>query len=191
MSIAVVVLAAGGSQRMGQPKQLLPVGGQPMLARVVQAACAAQVGPVIIVLGAARQRVAPLLVGYAATVVANTRWRSGMASSIRMGLRHVPAGVEAALFLPGDLPYVQPETLRAIAAHFRASGKPIVIPTSGGRRGNPVLFARALFAELAGLAGDQGGRALFAAHGGDIALLEVGASVLRDIDTPGDYAQAG
>lgn len=189
MSIATVILAAGGAQRMGQPKQLLPVGGQPMLARVVQTACAARLGLVIVVLGAARRQIAPLLAGYPITIVANTRWRSGMASSLCCGLRRVPADVDAALFVPGDMPNLRPDHLQAIAARFSAGGATIVIPTYGGRRGNPVLFARTLFPELCALSGDQGGRALFHAHAAEIATLELDDGVLCDIDTPADYAR--
>ncbi len=189
MNIAAVILAAGGSRRMGAPKQLLPVDGQPMLARVVQQACAAQLGAVIVVLGAARRAIQPLLVGYPVIIAVNRRWRSGLASSLRVGLAHVPADADGVLFVPGDMPYLRADTLRQLASLYYTAGMPIVAPTYRGRRGNPVLFGRALFGELAALTGDAGGRALLAKHAHEIALLDVeNDSILRDIDTPADYA---
>lgn len=190
MSVAAVILAAGGAQRMGQPKQLLLVDGQPMLARVVQAVCAAELGQVIVVLGAFANAVRPVLAGYRVSVVINRGWRAGMASSLRAGLSHVSAEADGALFVPGDMPYLRPSLLQAVAAHFYTSGKAIVVPTCRGQRGNPVLLARSLFSELAALQGDQGGRAIFASHPDDIAFLETDdAGIVRDIDTPADYAR--
>jgi molybdenum cofactor cytidylyltransferase len=190
MSVTTVILAAGGGRRMGQPKQLLLVAGQPMLARVVQTVCAAQLGQVIVVLGASASAVQPVLAGYQVSVVINAGWKAGMASSLRAGLSCVSPAADGALFVPGDMPRLRPGLLQGIVAHFYASGKAIVVPTYQGQRGNPVLFACSLFAELAALQGDQGGRALLASHASDIAFLETDdEGILHDIDTPADYVR--
>ncbi len=188
MKIAAVILAAGSSQRMGRAKQLLPVDGAPMLARVTDAVLAAGLDQVVIVLGAGADALAPVLVGQAATIVINRAWSEGIASSLRAGLASVSPECDAVLFVPADMPRLSPAALRAIGTRFEATGKAIVIPTHQGQRGNPVLFARRLFAELAGLQGDRGGRVLFAGHAADIELVEIDDDgILLDVDTPADY----
>lgn len=191
MSISAVILAAGGAERMGQPKQLLLVGGAPMLLRVFGAVVDAGIADIVVVLGASAPLVAPLLSGKAATLVINGIWREGIASSIRVGLAHIAPRSEAVLFVPADLPRLSAQSIRSVIERFQAGGADIVIPTCGGQRGNPVLFARSLFGELRSLHGDVGGRALFGSHAQDIALVEVGdRGVLLDVDTPAHYRAA-
>ena len=188
MIIGAIVLAAGRSQRMGRAKQTLPVGGQAMLARVVETILAAKLDQVVVVLGASAPEIAPLLAGLPVTVTYNPRWREGLSSSLRAGLAALPAGARAALFVPADLPHLTARTVRMIVDCFDRTGKGIVIPTCGGRRGNPVLFAHTHFVELLHLQGDQGGRALFSGHKDDITFVETGdEGILLDVDTPDDY----
>lgn len=189
MSISAVVLAAGGSQRMGRAKQLLPVDGQPMLAHLVDTVLASGLEEVIVVLGAAASEAGAAIAGKRVQVIVNPGWAEGMASSLRTGLGLVSPRAEAVLFVPADLPQLQASTIQAIVVHFLATRRPIIIPTYRGQRGNPVLFARSLFLELLALSGDSGGRSLFGRHHEDIALLEAGDSgILLDVDTPEDYA---
>ena len=189
--IAAVILAAGASRRMGQPKQLLLVDGEPMLARVVDAVVTAGLDQVIVVLGASAEQAQPLLAGKAITIVHNPDWPEGMASSLRIGLAAVSPQAEAALFTPADLPRLLPTTIQHIIDHYHSTGKSVIIPSYHGRRGNPVLFARSLFPELMALRGDVGGRAVFAAHPEQVAMLEVSdAGILLDIDTPDEYRAA-
>jgi len=186
--IAAIVLAAGGSQRMGQPKQLLPVGGQPMVGRVVDTVLAAGIEQVIVVLGSSANEVQRALAGKPVTLIVNPHWQEGIASSLRAGLSPIVAQADAVLFVPADMPRLSAPPIQAVVARFLSTGKAIVAPTCNGRRGNPVLFARPLFAELMRLRGDAGGRTLFAAHADDIELVEVGdEGILLDIDTPDEY----
>jgi molybdenum cofactor cytidylyltransferase len=188
--VAAIILAAGGSQRMGRAKQTMLIDGQPMLLRVADAVLAAGLDEVIVVLGASAGEIMPVLTGRPLTIVVNPLWEEGMASSLRAGLAHVSAVVDAALFVPADMPRLSPALLRTIVAQWRAGGALIAVPTCNGKRGNPVLFARPLFADLLALHGDQGGRALFAGHAHEIALIETGdAGVLFDVDTPDDYSK--
>jgi molybdenum cofactor cytidylyltransferase len=188
--ISAIILAAGASQRMGRPKQLLPVAGVPMLVRAVDAVLRAQLDQVIVVLGSSAGVISPVLAGKPVTAVINEEWQEGIASSIRAGLAQVVEASQAALFVPADLPYLAPATIDAVCSHYLASGKPIVIPTCRGQRGNPALFARALFPELQALHGDRGGRVLFGAHQDDIAMIEVGdEGILVDVDTLDDYGR--
>jgi molybdenum cofactor cytidylyltransferase len=191
MKTAAIILAAGESQRMGRPKQLLPVHSKPMLLHVVETVLSARLDQVIVVLGASAATIQPVLAATNVTIAINDDWREGLASSLRAGLERVSPRAEAALFVPADLPRLTTRTIQAIIACRKPSGKSIVIPTCRGCRGNPVLFARSLFPELLGLHGDQGGRALFASHQADIELVEVGdEGILLDVDTPADYKQA-
>ena len=187
--IAAVVLAAGASRRMGIPKQLVAVDGRPMLVRIVECVLAAGVDPVIIVLGAYADEIRLLLAGKPVTVVMNRQWEEGLASSLRAGLAAV-GQAEAVLFVPADMPRLTPGAIRAIIDEYRATGKTIIVPTCRGQRGNPVLFARSWFPQLAQLRGDVGGRVLVAAHQADVHAVEIGdEGILLDIDTPDDLSK--
>lgn len=191
MTVSAVILAGGAAQRMGRPKQLLPVDGQPMLLRVVDAVLAAGLTDVIVVLGASASAIAPLLTGRPLQIVANQEWQEGIASSLRCGLTCVSSTARAALFVPADLPRLTAAAIQVVVDHFTRTGHTIVAPTCNGQRGNPVLFARPLFGELMALRGDRGGSMLFAAHQADISYVETGdRGILLDIDTMDDYAQA-
>jgi 4-nitrophenyl phosphatase len=188
--IAAVILAAGGSTRFGQPKQLLDWGGVPLLAHVADVALAARVAPVIAVLGCQAQAAHTALRRSARPVhvAMNWRWKEGLSTSVQAGLAGLPPEMEAAIFLQCDQPLVTPDLLRALIARFEETGAPIVHPSHAGQRSTPVLFARRLFPELAAVSGDEGGRSLIARYAKDVATVDVAdPDVLADVDTPADY----
>jgi molybdenum cofactor cytidylyltransferase len=186
--VAAVVLAAGGSKRMGQAKQLLPVDGQPMVRRVVQAVCQAGLAQVVVVVGAEGERVARALADLDLEIVHNHAWEQGMSTSLRAGLNALRPEIEAALLVLADQPGLTPAMLSAVMDAYRTSRAPIVAPFYRGRRGNPVLFARALFAELGQVAGDRGGRALLVRYEQEVARVDLDdAAILLDVDTRQDY----
>ena len=186
--IAAIVLAAGGSARMGQSKQLLPINGQPMVRRVTATVCAANLAQVVVVTGAQAEAVKKALAGLPAEIVVNEAWAEGLSSSLRLGLRALRPEIQAALMVLADQPALTPELLNTLAKRYRATGAAIVLPVYQGRRGNPVLFDRALFADLLAVEGDQGGRAILACYASSIERVEVDdPSVLLDIDTRADY----
>ncbi|HEY88503.1 MAG TPA: HAD-IIA family hydrolase [Thermoflexia bacterium] len=187
--VATVVLAAGGSTRFGEAKQLLEWDGRPLVAHSVDLAWSAGLTPVTVVVGAEAERVIPALEGRPCQILRNYRWAEGLSSSLSVGLAALPASIEAAVFLPVDQPGLTPQFLQALVARWRASGADIVVPTHQGRRGGPVLFARTLFPALAQLSGDVGGRALFAAHADRLVTLPVtDPRLLADVDTLAAYA---
>jgi molybdenum cofactor cytidylyltransferase len=190
--VAAIVLAAGASTRLGRFKQLLPWGpaGTPLVAHVVARLRAARgLSAIGVVVGHRGDEVAAALAPGAADVVTNPRWPEGQSSSVRAGLRALPAGTGAALFALCDQPEVGPELVEALIQRHRETGARVAAPrTAGARRGTPTLWDRETFADLLELAGDVGGRGLIeaAAARGQVAWLEWGDEILRDIDRPGD-----
>lgn len=189
--MGAVVLAAGRSARMGEPKQLLRVGGRTALDLVLESVRAAHVDEVVLVLGFAaeeiRRQVASELLADVKVVV-NPRFEEGMAGSLREGLTVLSADVDGALIVLADQPLVRSATMERIVERFRTSGAEMVIPAYKGRRGNPVLLGRAVFAEAMALTGDTGCRAIFAQHANGIVEVDVDdAGILQDMDTLKDY----
>lgn len=184
--VAGVILAAGGSQRFGQPKQLLLWQGEPLVRRAVLLAQRAGLSPVIVVVGSSAEQVEQALAGLPVKVVPNPAWQSGQSASVRAGVAALPPESGAAVFLLADQPRVTPDLVQALVAVHRRTLAPIVAPQIDGRRGNPVLFDRDLFPALAALRGDQGGRALFSRSPVEW-LPWHDSGPLLDIDTPEDY----
>ncbi len=199
-NVAAVVLAAGGSTRFGEPKQLLTWRGRPLVVHVADVAWAAGLNPIVVVTGAHAGDVAPLFTGRITEagaadqselrLIHNYRWQEGMSSSIFAGLAALPAEVDAALFLLIDQPLVTPDLLRRLIRRWEESDAGIVVPTGDGKRGTPVLFEREFFPELARLSGDVGGRMLFDRHPDRILHVPVdNPQALADADTPERFTQ--
>ncbi len=166
--VSAVVLAAGASARMGEPKQLLPLGGRTLLERAIENLRGAELAQVVLVLGASADlilKTLPAALLERLVVVRNSDYEQGMASSLRVGLEAVRLDSDAALVVLADQPFVRPATIAGILERFRKSESgseaEIVIPFFQGERGNPVLLARSLFAEAMALQGDSGFRVLF------------------------------
>lgn len=183
---AAVILAAGASSRFGSPKQLLDWQGQSLLRHVVLQSLAAPVHQVIVVVGAHFAEVAVTLQGLPVTMVYNPDWEQGQSTSMQAGLRACAPETQATLFVLGDQPALPSELLQRLVAAHRQTLAPIVAPHHQGRRGNPVLFDRACFAELLAVTGDSGGRPLFAKHAEQVVWIETGPEALEDIDRPED-----
>lgn len=186
--VAALVLAAGASTRMGECKQLLPVGGQPMVRRVTGAVCAAGLAQVVVVIGAHAEAVGQAVAGLPVELVLNDRWPEGMTSSLHAGLRALRTEIQAALVVLADQPGLTAELIRTMADRYRATGAPIIAPFHRERRGQPVLFGRELFPELLAAGDDQSRREIIARHWDEMARVEVeDLAILRDIDTRQDY----
>jgi CTP:molybdopterin cytidylyltransferase MocA len=186
--VAVAVLAAGRGERFGgaQPKQLLPVGGRPLVTYAVEAAIASGCTPVIVVV--ADDRVATVLPS-GVEVVRNPEPARGISSSLQCALHTLDprTEIEAVVVGLGDQPLVGAAAYRKLAAAFD-EGVRLAVATYGGTRGNPVLLARAHWAEALALDGDEGARVLFRRLG----VHEVpcdGTGDPLDVDTPDDLAR--
>ncbi|MFA7429362.1 MAG: nucleotidyltransferase family protein [Rhodospirillaceae bacterium] len=201
-TLAAVILAAGhGSRMAGQgpaSKVLAPVGGQPLILAPVRAALDAGLSPVIIVVGHAAADVRTALAGHSVTVVETEDITEGMGASLRAGIAAAPKAVAGVAVLLGDMPGITAEHLTRLQEAFAKVGaSAIVAPTCGGRRGNPVIWPRALFPDLRRVTGDVGGREILRAHAAEMVAVAMdgcadrGVGVLLDIDTPEDLARWG
>lgn len=156
--IGVVILAAGESRRLGRPKQLEVVGGETLLGRAVRVAHEAELGTVVVVLGAEASKVDRGCDLGRAWVVVNSRWTEGMGSSVRAGVELVNGFAEAdgVLLMTCDMPRVTAAHLRELAI----KGHEVVASRYAGRNGVPAFFPRRMFPELMRLSGDAGAREL-------------------------------
>jgi len=204
---AGIILAAGASERLGQPKQLLNWRGQPFIRAVAQTALAADLFPIIVVTGSRAEEVEAAIRDLPVTITRNRDWQSGQSSSVRAGLSALTPSpsplplsqiwergrgkggrgeVGAAIFLLADQPQVTPSVLRALVERHSLDLSFIVAPQVQGQRANPVLFDRVTFPDLLALTGDGGGRGIFSKH--PVTTLPWhDESLLLDVDTPEDH----
>lgn len=190
--VAAVILAAGRSSRFieknggGPSKLLASIGGEPMIARVAKAALASKARPVVVVVGHQQAEVRAALAGLDVVLVENPHYADGLSTSLRAGLDALPAEIDGAIVALGDMPSVPAAALDQLIAAFNPlEGRSIVVPTAAGKRGNPVLWGRAYFAEMAKVQGDVGARHLIGSYPeavAEVAMKDDG--VLLDIDEP-------
>jgi molybdenum cofactor cytidylyltransferase len=188
MIVTAIVLAAGASARMGQPKQLLLFEGKPLVRRAAEAALRSRAKGTIVVTGAARAEVEAALAGLAVRIEHNPEYAEGMSTSLRKGILAVRPEVDAAIVLLADQPFVDAAIVDQLIELYERTRSKIVRPRYGGVPGNPVLWDRSLFDALIQQRGDQGGRVLLQEHEDDVAWLELSDALLQtDVDTPEAY----
>ena len=186
--IAAIVLAAGRSTRAAPDHKLLVKlpDGRSMIETTVAHVLAAGVAQVIVVTGHDADAIKAALKGRDVGYVHAPDYASGLAHSLRAGLAALPPGISGALVCLGDMPLVDADVLnRLIAAFDPDEGRTIIVPAHRGRRGNPVLWDRKFFGEIAALEGDTGARRLFRVHMEQVAEVEMETdAILLDFDTP-------
>ena len=190
--VAVLVLAAGRSTRMGGPNKLLAdVDSQPLVVHAVKAALASQAVEVVVVLGHMADKVGPAIekevpAGSRLRFVNNPDFADGLSTSVRTGIAALGSDIDAAIVQLGDMPGVCAPLLdRLMAAFSPVEGRSICVPTVGGKRGNPVLWARRFFPDMGKLAGDSGAKHLIGEHADLVCEVEMtGEAAITDIDTP-------
>jgi molybdenum cofactor cytidylyltransferase len=184
--IAGIVLAAGGSSRFGEPKQLLDWFGKPLVKFIAENVASAGCSPVVVVTGADHDGVSRALDGLQVEVVCNTGWQVGQSSSVRLAIQSLPENTGAAIFNLVDQPLIPVELITALRKRHARNPAPIIMPVIAGKPANPVLFDRQVFTDLEGLDGDVGGRVLFDKYQPDTVVWDDPASQL-DVDTPEAY----
>jgi len=185
--IAAIVLAAGRSTRMGGPNKLLAeINGRPLVRIAAEGALASQARPVIVVTGHQRERVEAALSGLDVVKVHNPDFADGLSTSLRAGIAAVPAEADGAIVCLGDMPQVDAKLIdRLLSAFDPEKGALVVVPTVDGKRGNPVVWSRRFFPELAALDGDTGARSLIAGYPEAVAEAPLtGNAAFVDVDTP-------
>jgi molybdenum cofactor cytidylyltransferase len=195
--IAAIVLAAGSASRYREgggreaTKLIANYRGEPLVRWAVRAALASRVRPVVVVTGHAREEVEAALAGLDMRIAHNPDFAEGLATSLRAGVAALPAEAAGVVVMLGDMPEASAEVVDALIAAFEAkSGALAAVAVYRGRRGNPVLLGRGLFAEVAALRGDEGARGLLQGLPPErVATVEVAeAGVTKDIDRPEDLA---
>jgi molybdenum cofactor cytidylyltransferase len=185
--IAVLLLAAGRSSRMGGPNKLLAeIDGRPMVARTAQRLLASRARPIIAVLGNQADAVDAALGRLPVLRVRNPAFAEGLSTSLKRGIAALPPDTDGVIVCLGDMPLVAGRDLdRLIAAFNPLEGRAIVVPTRRGKRGNPVLWASRFLPEMAELAGDVGAKHLIGEHADLVCEVEMDSDgVLVDVDTP-------
>jgi len=199
--ISAIILAAGDSKRMGEPKMLLPWGNVSVLEHVISVFARAGIEDILVVTGAVREQIEEAIVKYGKRYpvrsVHNKNYSHGeMLSSLQCGLRALtpppPSNAEwlaaVALVGLGDQPQVQERSVRLVCEAFIQTQSPLVVPSFQMRRGHPWLAARPLWAELLEMHPPQSPRDFLNAHTGDIHYVNTDTpSILADLDTPEDY----
>lgn len=190
--IAGVVLAAGGSARLGKPKQFLDWHGKSFVRAVVETALAGGLSPVLVITGAEHDEIVTALSGLPVEIVHNPDWEDGQSTSVRIAVESLPrtpvAEVMAAVFLLVDQPQIPARLVQALTDLYAETLSPIIAPLVDDRRGNPVLFDRATFGALQDAVGDAGGRQIFSRFPVKyLTWLDAGARL--DVDTAEDYDQ--
>jgi molybdenum cofactor cytidylyltransferase len=189
LSVAAIVLAAGRSRRMGQPKMVLPWGDTTVIGQVVWVLHQSPIKDVVVVTGGARRQVEAALSGSAVKLVFNPRFaQEEMLVSLQLGLRALENDVEAALVVLGDQPQIKVGVVQSILDRYRARQAPLVVPSFQMRRGHPWLVERKLLKSILELRSDRTLRDFLNQNADQIDYLVVDTpSVLLDLDTPQDY----
>lgn len=190
-TLAAVVLAAGMSRRMGLPKMLLPWGRTTVLGQVATTLTEAGADEVLVVSGGAREAVeaetARLAESLPVRVVFNPQYEAGeMMSSIRAGLAGLDSQVAATLIALGDQPQLSLESARRVVSAWKMSGSRLILPSFNMRRGHPWLVRRDLWSKLAAA---NTARDFLNAHADEILYVVCDETVLKDLDTPEEYAR--
>jgi molybdenum cofactor cytidylyltransferase len=187
--IAAIVLAAGGSSRLSQPKQLLRFEGESLVRRAARAALDADCTPVVVVVGQQREPVVAALHDLSVTLVPNDFWEGGIGTSIRAGVRSL-SDSDALIILTCDQPHVDATLIRQLVARHEETQKPMVASAYAGTFGVPALFGRSCFEQLLSLGDEQGAKVLLTARPNDVAQVDFPEGAI-DVDTPEDWARLG
>ncbi len=186
--LAILILAAGASTRLGQPKQLVRLGDKTLLAQICETALSIENQQVTVVLGAHCEATKPTVSHLPVQLVFNEKWAEGMGGSIACGMAHLPENTDAVLLLLCDQPFVTTAFLEKLVGKWHPSTSSIVASQYGGSFGPPAIFHQKLFGELAALGGQQGAKKLMEKHRSELITVDFPEGE-NDMDTPADLLQ--
>lgn len=190
-AVATIILAAGASRRMGQPKQLLPYRGQTLLSHVAQCAIASPCSPVIVILGANAEKIEPQIAQVSLKLLKNNYWKEGISSSIRYGITYIQnqyLNIDAVVFLTCDQPFISAELIEQLIVAYHLTNKPIIASQYGETLGIPALFDRTFFSALMQLQGDRGAKKIIQQYPDLVNKIDFPQGKI-DLDTFEDYQQ--
>jgi molybdenum cofactor cytidylyltransferase len=186
--LSAILLAAGESKRMGEPKQLMPLGSSTLVGQAIDNLLNASVDETIVVVGHRAEEITKAIATKPVKIMLNPNYRQGMSTSIIAGLILVDPKSQAVMLALGDQPLVASQTINQMIEAFNNQNKGIAVPTHKGKRGHPIIFAIRYKPELMELEGDIGGREILQRHPEDILEVAVDSeSVITDINTQEDY----
>lgn len=189
--VTAVILSAGESSRMGEPKALLPVEGQTFIERIIRALAQAQIRDIVVILGHHAREISPKLSQLPVRIVINEEYKKGQLSSLQAAIRSLQGeDCDGILVHLVDHPFVNPDLVEEMVTRFYESKSLIVVPTCKGRRGHPVIFSSKLFPELLAAPLETGAKQVVHAHRAETLEIETSEEgVVIDIDTPGEYKE--
>jgi len=188
-SIGIIVLAAGASTRMQEPKQLLEFEGKTLLRRAVETAISTNCQPVVVVLGANFNETLAEIRDLPVDVCHNTDWRKGLSSSLQCGIENMlnlNPNIDAFIATLADQPFVTANHLRDFIKRFRETKNPIIAAKYNETNGVPALFSKEIFNEFKEISGDKGAKKILKKHQNTLISIDL-PEAAHDIDTKEDY----
>lgn len=186
-SVAGVVLAAGTSTRFGRNKLLLVLDGESLARRAARTAIAAELDPVIVVLGHEAERVREEISDLPVRTIVNSDYARGINTSLAAGVAAVPAEAEAVVVLLADMPHVTAGMVSRVVQAFRDTLAPIIASRYEGAQAPPTLYARSLFGELGGSEGEGSGKSVVRRHASELVAIDWPKRALADVDREEDW----
>ena len=185
-NIGAIILAAGQSRRMGKKNKLLEeLDGKPMISHSIDQVIKSNVNSIVIVTGHQKNEIENTINNKRINFVYNYDYRYGMSTSIKAGIESLPRDIDGALIILGDMPLIDSSLVNKLIDNFDPeSGRSIGVPTTKGKRGNPVLWSSQYFPEILNISGDVGARHLIGEFIEFVYEIECDLSVVTDVDTP-------
>jgi molybdenum cofactor cytidylyltransferase len=189
--VAAIIMAAGFSRRMGQPKMLLPWGDTTVIGAIVRKLVEAQIQPIYVVVGAAGDVIAEAINGLPVLQVFNSRFQEdSMVVSLQTGLACMPDDIQAALVVLGDQPQLPVDVIQLLLDAYDRSGSALIVPSYQMHRGHPWLIDRRLWGEVRRLSPNETLRSFLNSNAEKIYHVDTNLeAVIQDLDTPDDYAR--
>ncbi len=186
--VSAILLAAGQSKRMGQPKQLMPFGKSTIFGQTVDNLLGSTVNEIIVVLGYRAQEMSKILATRPVKIALNPDYKQGMSTSVVAGLKLVNSQAQVVLLALADQPLIDTQTINKLIEEYRKNDMGIIVPTYQGRRGHPIIFSIKYKDKLMNLKGDVGGKQIVEEHPQDVLEVPVDSeAIIIDINTLSDY----
>jgi len=188
MKIGAMILAAGESKRMGEPKLLLPFGQKTIIETVIDNVIESKVDEILVVLGSSAEKIEDKIKDFPLRITVNPHYKEGMLSSVRWGFKEISDEIQGVLVCLGDQPSISTGVIDKVIDAYKQTGKGIIVPAYKRDRGHPVLIHIKYLEEVQSLSADVGLRGIVYNHPEDTLEIEVESpAILKDIDNPDDY----